>query len=131
MSEEKPDSPKNDLPEVIRVRVARRIIRLEVELEDGSVKNYQLREMNGTLRDMWLNKLSKKTVIDKKSGGKVTDFTGLNASLICACAFTETGTPVHESEVQGWSSSSQEEVFKFCQKLNGLDKESAEAEKKD
>ena len=123
------ETHENQEPQIRRIKVRRKQEVIEVEDEAGNVHRVTLREMNGIQRDIWLNKNSKATKTDSK-GNRTTDFTGLHANLICACAYTDAGLPYQQSVVQNWSSSAQEELFRICLTLNGLDKDSADAEKK-
>jgi hypothetical protein len=119
--------------EPIRLSRRRKTKVIEIENDDGSVTKYVLKELNGTLRDAWLNRMSRSVKSDGVKG-TVKDYTGLYAALISACLYTTdlgASVPVGEKTIQEWSSSCQEELFEICQKMNGLDKKSEEDEKKD
>lgn len=123
--------PSDEAPLRVSKKRARR--KVEIEDEDGAIKEYYLVEMNGTVRDRWLGQMSARLKTD--SAGKPTgvrNFEGLQASLIAACLTLSDGiTPIGDQEIQKWPSSTQKTLFEACQEMNGLTVEAAQAAKND
>lgn len=92
----------------------------------------ELREMDGTARDEWMTFVSSKAKFGpdgKPTGAK--DFKGVYSFLLVRTLFKDDGTPFNEKEINGWSSSAQEVLFKASTKLSGVDTEAEEDAKND
>jgi hypothetical protein len=116
-----------------RLNKARKRVELEIEDDDGAVRDYVVVEMSGAVRDQWLTEQAGKVRLDPKTGQPtgVKDFKGSMSGLIAKCLFTADGKPVGEDEIQKWSSSIQKELSDLCGEINGLTDKAAEAAKKD
>jgi hypothetical protein len=107
-----------------KFRTKRKEIRdIEIEDEDGNVHLYLLRELNGSGRDEYFNKMSGKVNIDMETGKPtgVRDFTNMNADLLGKCLFTQDkNEPVPISVIQDWPGETLDELFKMALDLSGL-----------
>lgn len=103
-----------------------------VTLKDksGNTTEFKIREMSGALRDKWMNTMGSrlKSDVNGKPVG-MRDFTGIQSSLIALCLFDSAGNSVPETTIAAWPASAQKMLFEICQKINGMDEASAEAEK--
>ncbi len=109
--------------EVIRVTLKLKSIPVEVEAEDGTVKNYTMREMNGTARDAHMKSMSDRVKFDPATGKPtgLKTFDNLQSGLLARVMFDEEGKPVDNKTIQTWPSSTQTVLFKAAQKLNAMD----------
>jgi hypothetical protein len=110
----------------------RKTMEVPIEQEDGNIKIFLMKDLTGTDRDAYLNKIAGKVKMD--SDGKPTgvkDFTGLHADLLALCMFDESGAKVDKKIIQEWPSTLQMDLFEEAQKLCGLDKKADETAKND
>ncbi len=122
MSEEKSEELSFDL-EVVQKPV-------KIRTPEGVVKNYVLKELNGTERDKFLNNMSARMRTDpsgKPTGLKTFD--GLQSYLISRSLFDEEGKLVSEKEINSWPARVQAALFTEAQKLSGLDQGAEETVK--
>lgn len=121
----------DDEPLVLKVRTVRKRKQVEVEDENGEVQAMVLVEMTGIEKGKYLNSMGSRTKYD--GNGKpvgVRDFTGLEASLISKCLYTESDNkPVPEATINKWPVSVQDVLMKVCLKMNAMDEASREKEK--
>jgi predicted mannosyl-3-phosphoglycerate phosphatase (HAD superfamily) len=93
---------------------------IDVELPDGTEVSYLMRELDGDLRDAYLNRLAKRA-----RQNNVHDFTGLFSSLLTLAMWQENDEGVwvriSEKEVQKWPSTMQKELFDMAKVMSGLD----------
>jgi hypothetical protein len=118
---------------VLRFNVVLKSKPVEITDATGRVKTYTLWEMTGEQKDDYLTENAKRVQIapDGKSG-MVTSFKNVNAMLIEKCLISDdTRKNVDRKAIQTWPSSVQIALYAECLKLNGLDQESADREKKD
>lgn len=113
-------------------RYSLRLKTIDVTLEDnnGLDREWQLREMDGDLRDQFLSKSNDRLKIGKVNS--VKDFKGVYAELISFCLYdgrTDKAGRVPMKQIQRFPSSTQIAMFRDCQEMNGLNKE-AEADAK-
>lgn len=98
--------------------------------KSGNTTEFKIREMSGALRDKWMNTMGSRLKSD--ANGKpigMRDFTGIQSSLIALCLFDSAGNSIPENTIAAWPASAQKALFEICQKINGMDEASAEAEK--
>lgn len=96
---------------------------IAVELEDGNgiVKNYTLRELDGTQRDKFLNIMSEtmKNGPDGRPVGLKT-FENFQANLLTKSLFDESNQPVPVQVIQTWPTSALTTLFDMAQKISAL-----------
>lgn len=99
---------------------------------DGEIRTYVLREMIGQTRDEYMNGMSKRVKVspDGKVIG-ISEYVDVQASLITRCLFTDQNRPVDIKTIRGWPASAQKYLFDKCQKLNALDDNAEETQKKE
>lgn len=104
----------------LTLSLTRRRVEVDLEGEDGGVATYTLREMTGTERDQYLADMSLRTKWDKGVPKGLSNYKGIQSSLISRCLFDPNGRRVEDATIQKWPASVQTELFKQCQKMNGL-----------
>lgn len=129
MSDEiaKTEEKQEEAPQKKKLTKKRATIAVDIDDEE-----YILTEMSGKVRDILMEDMSKRVKLDPKTGqptGLVKQ-DGSLSTLIARCISKE-GKPVSEDEIQTWPSSTQRELFDLCATMNGMNKEGAEAAKKD
>ena len=112
-----------------RFTLKRKEIPLELENPDGSLDNFIMRELVGIQRDAWLNKMKKKGEISTGGAIKVTDFTNLQADLLCMCIYDSNDKLVELKTLQNWPASLQSELWDMAQELSGLKAKATEEAK--
>ena len=120
-------SKDNDTLEIDLVLKSRPV---HFKAKDATIHG-ELRELDGTGRDEWMNFVASKAKFGpdgKPTGAK--DFKGVYSFLLVRSLFKDDGTPFTEKEINAWPSSAQEKLFKASQKLSGVDGEDAETEAK-
>lgn len=104
------------------------LVRQEIPLDLGKTgkPTHILREMDGEMRDAYLNALVRKLDRSGEGKGSVKDFRGMQAALLSRCLFVvETGAPMPEAAIQALPAKTLQGLFKLAQDLNGLQDETA------
>lgn len=95
----------------------------------GVKKPFKLKEMDGKKRDALLNDALNKS---DKTTGLTKDFTGSRSALIAMCLWdVEKVMFVTDTEIQTFPTTVQLRLYDECEKLNSLQKEGADKEKKE
>ena len=107
--------------EVIRLSLCRKEVDIILEAEDGTEKKWKLKELSGTDRNKYLNKMASRVKLDRdgKASG-IKSFDGFQADLLGLSLFDEAGTAITVAEIEGLPSSTQQDLFKRAQELSGL-----------
>lgn len=119
--------------EELRVSLRRKEVPVVLEDDEGGVeKKWTLRELDGTERNKYLNKMTSRVKIsrDGKAVG-IKSFDGFQADLLKVSLFDENDEPISVEEIEGLPSSTQQTLFEKAQELSGLDTDAGELEKKD
>lgn len=119
--------------EELRVSLRRKEVPVVLEDDEGGVeKKWALRELDGTERNKYLNKMTSRVKIsrDGKAVG-IKSFDGFQADLLKVSLFDENDEPISVEEIEGLPSSTQQTLFEKAQELSGLDTDAGELEKKD
>lgn len=115
----------------MKLTLKRREMEVEVEGVDNVLVTYTLREMTGTQRDQYMNKMGQKAkMVDGKMQG-LKDYSNFMGDLIALSLYDSQGTLVPLKTIQEWPSSVQTALFKEAQKLSALDDRAEEASKND
>ena len=121
------------MSEILELSLALRELPVVLVDKGGNKKKYVLRELNGERRDKYLNSAAKKMSFD--AGGDmtgVTDYQGLQSSLVAMCLFDESGEPVTEQEIQSsFPCTTITALFSKAQELSGLSGRAVEQAKND
>ena len=111
------------------------VVEIFIEAKTQKVKIggllYTLKEMDGIEPGKWRAEMGDRAKFN--AAGSVIGmktYTGVEASLISRCLFDPQDRPVSKDTITGWSTSAQQNLVRLCEKLNGLDKESADEAKK-
>lgn len=104
------------------------LARKEIPCKLGGVE-WVLREMDGTMRDQYLNAISSRVrMVDGKANG-VKDFGGLQALLLTRSLYRkDDNQPATQAEIQAWPSSVVGALFDRAKELSGLGDEEGEEE---
>jgi hypothetical protein len=121
----------------------RKIVKVNLrDPKSGETKTYALQEMDGTLRDEYLNAVKSKLVqsADGKTS-RVTDFKGLQGSLLAKSLFLSTfdgdklvsisSEPVSLDFIQALPASCQAALLKKAKDLSGLGEDAEDKAKND
>jgi hypothetical protein len=116
------------MSEAVRISVLRKSQPVELEVAEGEVVRYAVKEMTGAQRDEYLNKITAKANRDAK--GEVVgmkDYKGLYSTLLSFCVYDTDGKPIPESKIQEWPDTAQKALFDIATELNGLQAKQTEA----
>ncbi len=126
--EAKAEKKEDDLEEFTELSTKREAFGLKI---DGEA--YELRLMSGDLVGTYRNSLGNRMKFN--SVGKPAGFSnykGMESALVSLCLYKAgEAKPVAQAVIDSWAQPTIEKLFKKCLKMNGLDKEGEEKEKKD
>lgn len=118
--------------ETVKISVLRKSQPVDVEVEDGALVRYYVKEMTGAQRDSYFNKTAQKTRTDDK--GEVVsmkDYSGLYSTLLAFCVYDSDHKLIPEQKIQDWPDTAQKHFFGIARKLNNLnDPKSDEGDEK-
>lgn len=115
------------MAEALKISVLRKSQPVDLEIEEGMVARYYVKEMTGAQRDEYFNRMANKTV--KDASGEVVgmkDFKGLYSSLLSFTVYDSEHKPVAEAKIQDWPDTAQKALFDLARDINGLVKEGDE-----
>lgn len=117
-------APKQEQPR--RFSLKKKVIKLELEFEDGTIHNCELRACSGDDRDAFIDLTSKRMKTDNQGNAiGMSSYAGIQPNLINKCLFDMTagGEQVSQEEIGRWPGDVQTEIFLLAQQLSALDKE--------
>lgn len=101
---------------------------ISIEGKDGIIQEYILRELDGDMRDNYVNLMIGKSKTDSK--GKtvgVSDVRGLESALLTRMLFKkEDNSAVPQAQIQKWPSGMRTRLYERALRLCGLDKSAEE-----
>jgi hypothetical protein len=109
------------MSDAVRISVLRKSQPVELELAEGELVLYAIKEMTGAQRDEYLNKVTQKTTRD--ASGEVVgmkDYKGLYSTLLSFCLYDADSKLIPESKIQEWPDTAQKALFDIAIELNGL-----------
>lgn len=109
------------MSDTVRISVIRKTQPVELEIADGQVVMYYVKEMTGAQRDEYLNKMTSKT--NRDANGDVVgmkDYKGLYSNLLSFCLYESGDKLIPESKIQEWPDTAQKVLFDIASELNGL-----------
>jgi hypothetical protein len=109
------------MSDAVRISVLRKSQPVELELAEGELLLYAIKEMTGAQRDEYLNKVTQKTTRD--ASGEVVgmkDYKGLYSTLLSFCLYDADSKLIPESKIQEWPDTAQKALFDIAIELNGL-----------
>jgi len=113
-----------------RLSARRKEVEVDIEEDDGSVRTYTVRELNGTLRDQFFDSMNRRaTGITSEGVRSFKTFKGMYSDLLSLSLFDAHDQPVPADTIQQWPSSTQEELFRIASQLSGLDRKAVERAK--
>lgn len=107
--------------EAVKISVLRKSQPVDVEVDDGNLVRYYVKEMTGAQRDQYFNKTAAKTKTDEK--GEVVsmkDYNGLYSTLLAFCVYDSDHKLIPESKIQEWPDTAQKHFFGIAKRLNNL-----------
>ncbi len=106
-----------------RLSLRRKEEEVEIEMEDGSIQTFVVKELLGPERDKFMNLMNTRMSIDAKGNPTgIKDVTGLQSSLLSMAVFGPNGKPFTQQEIDTWPAFTQTELFSIAQELSGLNK---------
>jgi hypothetical protein len=118
------------MSDAVRISVLRKSQPVELEVSEGDVVRYAVKEMTGAQRDEYFNKTAQRTTRD--ANGEVIgmkDYKGLYSTLLSFCVYDADGKPIPESKIQEWPDTAQKALFEIARDLNGLKGDKGDDEK--
>lgn len=105
------------------ISILRKSQPVDLEVEQGKVARFYVKEMSGAQRDEYLNKTAQKSRLDEK--GDVVglkDYRGLYSNLLSFCLYDADAKPVAESKIQEWPDAAQKALYEMANDVNGMSK---------
>lgn len=118
------------MSDAVRISVLRKSQPVELEVAEGELVLYAIKEMTGAQRDEYFNKTAQRTTRD--ANGEVIgmkDYKGLYSTLLSFCVYDADGKPIPESKIQEWPDTAQKALFEIARDLNGLKGDKGDDEK--
>lgn len=114
----------------LRVKPIKKSIPVEMELEEGVVLQYTVREFTGAQREAYLEKQAKKYVTDKDGNVlEIKDYKGMFSTLLAFTVYDADGKLVPEPVIQEWSDSAQKALAEVAREINGMVEKEADPKK--
>jgi hypothetical protein len=130
--EQAEQAEEQEQPTVERFQLKRAEETIELELEDGTIGEYVIREMTGSMRDSYLKELAMKADVDGTGNVvRIKDPTGIQTALVSRCLFDSSNKAVGPAFVNNLPSSVQARLNEKCAKINQLEKKSVQDAKND
>lgn len=107
--------------EVLRLPLICKEKSIILDGENGEEKKYTLRELTGTQRNIYLNKMTKRVKIRDGKAIGINSFDGFQSDLLCNSLLDENGDLVLKEEIEGMPSSTQQTLFEESQKISSLE----------
>lgn len=90
-----------------------------IEDDPTGVIKYELREMKASIRDKYMDRLSKRLALDAKGNViGIKSYEGMQIDLLTQCMFTESGNAVDRVTLEKWPASIVGALFTAAQELN-------------
>jgi len=107
----------------IKLTLQTNAVPVSLTMQNGDIREFEWREMNGAARDSYLESLSSRMRYDAegKPAG-VKKFEGMQSDLLSLC-LSENGKKVDKQEIQQWPAGVVGELFKAAQSMNHLNQE--------
>jgi len=111
---------------VLRLSMRRRevpVVLFDGEGEDAVERRWTIRELDGTGRNKYLDKVKDRVKIgrDGRTQG-IKSFDGFQADLLKMCLRDENGERISVEEIEGLPASTQGRLFDLAQEVSGLDR---------
>jgi hypothetical protein len=108
----------------MKLSLERTEVEVELEGKDGEVKRWLLRELDGSERNRYLNKMKDRVKVNKDGKGVgIKSFDGFQSALLTISLFDEHGENVTKDVIEGLPSKTQHQLFKKAQEISGLSDE--------
>ncbi len=103
---------------------------IDIEDEEGNTRVYKMREMDGTLRDRYMNDMNRRfrNVSSDGSVARIEDPTKIHVNLLNLCLLDDQNKAVPVDELQKWPTTALEELYDIAIIFNGLQPKKKEEE---
>ena len=111
--------------------VKRKMMEVDIELEDGTVKECVIKEMMGDALNEWTELQQGRARQDRQGNSFLAPIPKIHARLISLCLYDRADDkPIPMSTIETWPSSVQQGLFNDCNEVCGLNDEEREKAKK-
>lgn len=125
------DVVSNGKPKLKRFSERLKEVEVEIEGDDGVVRNYIVREMKGDKLSRWMEFTAMCVEMDRNGQPISADFSGYHATLISMCLYyKENNKLVPKDVIKCWGSSTQNGLFDLCEEVNGMSRDAKGRAKK-
>jgi len=114
--------------ETLTLSLERKEVDVILEGPDGQEHHWLLRELSGSERNRYLNKMTHRVKMGPSGQTSIKSFDGFQSDLLHLCLVDEEGEKVSKEVIEGLPSSSQLALFDKAQEISGLNKEGDEGE---
>lgn len=113
----------SDDRETLTLSLERAEVDVKLKGKDGVGHDWLLRELSGSERNRYLNKMKTRIKVGANGATSIKSFDGFQSDLLHLCLLDEEGERVAKDVIEGLPSSSQLALFNRAQKISGLDNE--------
>jgi hypothetical protein len=117
------------MSEIISLKLERRSIPVEIELDNGQVLKMKIVEMTSLVRDQYLDLLSARATLGPDGKPTKVKVAGMIPDLLTRCLVKEDNSPVDAKMVNAWPATVADKLFDAAQELNALSRKDKEPEK--
>lgn len=115
--------------EKLSLSLLKPVLEVNIEMAPQTFEDFEIREMNAAQMGAYMQQLKGRMV--ERGEGKdttfvVNNFEGMQTALLKSSLYRKNGKLVPEEELKQWPTSTVTALFQASQKVNGLDKDSAE-----
>ena len=117
-------------PKIPTFKLVRQEKKVCLEGSDGVAREWTIRELSGSQRDEYNQKMSERMGFDKS--GKPTsvkNFMGFHDDLLCMSLFDPDGKPASVTDLKAWPTTVKQTLFEMSSELSGLEPEDEAVEK--
>jgi hypothetical protein len=119
------------MADALKISVLRKSQPVDLEVEEGMVTRYYVKEMTGAQRDEYFNKTAQRTKTD--ANGEVIglrDYKGMYSTLLSFCIYDAEQKAIPETKIQEWPDTAQKALFEVARGLNGMSSSDSEGNSK-
>lgn len=118
----------SDEREVLELSLVRAEVDVVLTDKDGETRKWLLRELSGSERNKYLNKMTNRVKVGPSGNTSIKSFDGFQFDLLVLSLRDEEGQKIDKDTIENLPSSTQQALFEKAQQISGLDTEGKEGD---